>query len=121
MMPGPQACRDCGCTQDRACVTDGVACHWVQPDLCSACVDQPTADEVKKAALFFDLIEEAKKAGKSWWADSQIRQIEMSIEQDRKIAALTDLAGTVGEYLDMPCGSLRRRMFDALARAKAVL
>ncbi|PWJ93583.1 hypothetical protein C8D77_101262 [Mesorhizobium loti] len=88
MMPGPQACRECGCTQDRACVTDGVACHWVQPDLCSACADQPTADEVKKAALFFDILQDARNAGKGWWASSQYRQIELSIEQDRKIVVL---------------------------------
>ena len=31
-------CRKCGCTDDRACVTDGVPCHWVAPGLCSACV-----------------------------------------------------------------------------------
>ncbi len=31
-------CRVCGCTDDRACVTDGLACSWVEADLCSACV-----------------------------------------------------------------------------------
>ena len=30
-------CRVCGCTAARACVTDGVPCHWVEADLCSAC------------------------------------------------------------------------------------
>lgn len=34
-----RACRLCGCTDDRACVTEGVACHWAEPDLCSACVE----------------------------------------------------------------------------------
>lgn len=29
-------CRNCGCTDDYAC--DG-GCSWVEPDLCSACVD----------------------------------------------------------------------------------
>lgn len=35
---GGGICRCCGCTDDRACVTNGIACHWVEPDLCSACV-----------------------------------------------------------------------------------
>jgi hypothetical protein len=32
-----RTCRVCGCTDDRACVTDDGPCHWVAPDLCSAC------------------------------------------------------------------------------------
>lgn len=33
-----QMCRECGCTDDNACVDEeGTACHWVEPDLCSAC------------------------------------------------------------------------------------
>jgi hypothetical protein len=33
-------CRVCGCTDNRACVDEnGVPCHWIEPDLCSACVD----------------------------------------------------------------------------------
>lgn len=28
-------CRECGCTDDRAC---GEGCEWVEPGLCSACV-----------------------------------------------------------------------------------
>lgn len=37
-------CRVCGCTNDRACLVEGgpgedilSLCHWVEPDLCSAC------------------------------------------------------------------------------------
>lgn len=30
-------CRVCGCTDDRACVVQGVPCCWVSEDLCSAC------------------------------------------------------------------------------------
>ena len=30
-------CRVCGCTEDNACLSKGVPCHWVEPDLCSAC------------------------------------------------------------------------------------
>lgn len=33
-----RSCRICGCTDDRACVTNGTPCHWAQPGLCSACV-----------------------------------------------------------------------------------
>ena len=30
-------CRVCGCTDLNACLVKGVPCHWVGPDLCSAC------------------------------------------------------------------------------------
>lgn len=41
-----RSCRECGCTDERACPTDP-PCHWVEPDLCSACaVGQPDVDEV---------------------------------------------------------------------------
>lgn len=33
-MPEQQTCRQCGCTDDRACPG---GCSWVAPDLCSAC------------------------------------------------------------------------------------
>lgn len=34
-------CRKCGCTEDDACETEeGEPCHWVEPDLCSACVEE---------------------------------------------------------------------------------
>lgn len=35
-----QSCRSCGCTDNdcRQCIArTGEPCHWVQPDLCSAC------------------------------------------------------------------------------------
>jgi hypothetical protein len=31
-------CRVCGCTQERACIKDGQACHWISTNLCSACI-----------------------------------------------------------------------------------
>lgn len=37
-------CRVCKCTDDdcRQCIErTGEPCHWVEPDLCSACVDRP--------------------------------------------------------------------------------
>ena len=33
----PRRCRVCGCTDDKACMTDAGPCHWIEPDLCSAC------------------------------------------------------------------------------------
>lgn len=36
-------CRVCGCTEDNACeMESGEPCHWVEPDLCSACVEEDT-------------------------------------------------------------------------------
>lgn len=32
-----RACRECGCTQNRACPG---GCWWVEPDLCSACAPE---------------------------------------------------------------------------------
>ena len=44
-------CRCCGCTDFDACVDPetGEACHWVAPDLCSAC--DPSLDELASAAF----------------------------------------------------------------------
>ena len=36
-----RSCRICGCTDDEGCMDDdGEMCHWVEDDLCSACVGQ---------------------------------------------------------------------------------
>ena len=37
LVTADRKCRLCGCTEDRACVVAGEPCHWVEPDLCSAC------------------------------------------------------------------------------------
>jgi hypothetical protein len=29
------SCIICGCTEDRACITENGPCHWVSPGLCS--------------------------------------------------------------------------------------
>jgi hypothetical protein len=34
-----EKCRVCGCDDLHACVTKDGPCHWVEPDLCSACVE----------------------------------------------------------------------------------
>jgi hypothetical protein len=40
--PAVPTCRVCGCTDEdcRQCIRKtGEPCHWVEPDLCSACVE----------------------------------------------------------------------------------
>lgn len=34
--PGPGVCRVCGCTDEYGCPE---GCWWVEPDLCSSCVE----------------------------------------------------------------------------------
>ena len=34
-------CRACGCSEHRACVTDGMPCAWAGVDRCTACIDRP--------------------------------------------------------------------------------
>jgi hypothetical protein len=36
--PAIRTCRNCGCTDERACMDGGEPCSWVDTDLCSACV-----------------------------------------------------------------------------------
>ena len=39
---GARACRVCACTEARACADlFGEPCHWVEADLCSACLIEP--------------------------------------------------------------------------------
>ncbi len=44
-----RTCRKCGCTNDKPCMTEEGPCHWVEPDLCSACVDKKTKSKSKKS------------------------------------------------------------------------
>lgn len=30
-------CRICECTNSKACMIEGVPCHWIEEDLCSSC------------------------------------------------------------------------------------
>lgn len=45
--PKVQKCRECGCTDDNACVDEetGETCTWAEDDLCSFCKDRMTAAE----------------------------------------------------------------------------
>lgn len=54
------ACRRCGCTDDRACPG---GCYWVEPNLCSACVDHA------EYSRGFDLViagEPLEQSASSW-------------------------------------------------------
>jgi hypothetical protein len=43
-MSEQRTCRKCGCTDANACILqDGGTCHWVAPDLCSACAPSKKA------------------------------------------------------------------------------
>lgn len=61
--------------------------------------DVPTPAQAEKAAMFFDILHEAREAGKGWWSSSQMRQIEVAIEQDKKIAALIKALGAASNAL----------------------
>ncbi len=52
-----KACVICGCTEDRACVTDGIPCTWSvistpATPICTAC--EPTARAIAEAVEFHD-------------------------------------------------------------------
>jgi hypothetical protein len=47
-----------------------------------------TAEFETAAAAFFEQMKLARAAGKDWWVDLQIRQIEGHLWQGKKIAAL---------------------------------
>jgi FAD/FMN-containing dehydrogenase len=53
-------------------------------------IDAPTAEQIEKAAAFFDAIKKAKEHGKDWWAHHEIANIERQIDQDKRIEILTD-------------------------------
>jgi hypothetical protein len=39
-------CRVCHCTDELVCLTEDGACHWIEPDLCSACAGVAIAHEI---------------------------------------------------------------------------
>lgn len=45
-------------------------------------------DEIGKAAALFDILIDARRYGKDWWADAQLKSIEIAVQQDRRIAKL---------------------------------
>jgi len=42
-----RTCRFCGCTQDRACLTNDDACYWIAQDVCS----NPVCDAAMREGL----------------------------------------------------------------------
>ncbi len=38
----PRVCKQCGCTETRACTDPktGLGCYWVKPNLCNVCRDK---------------------------------------------------------------------------------
>jgi hypothetical protein len=47
-----QTCRFCGCTQEKACIVDGLPCRWVYPDICSACMKPGLRIQITGSRLF---------------------------------------------------------------------
>lgn len=46
----PGVCRECGCSEEVACNYGGKPCHWVEPDLCSACATKKGAHPATKSS-----------------------------------------------------------------------
>lgn len=54
-------CRVCGCTDldCRGCIErTGIPCRWIEPDLCSACAPQPSAEREAASRLAMDAAHE---------------------------------------------------------------
>lgn len=47
-------CTECGCTDDRACITDEGPCWWAAYDLCSACAGRDAEDELGTGGDYFE-------------------------------------------------------------------
>ena len=60
---GEQKCRQCGCTDDRACVhADHGPCWWVEDDLCSHC-QMDIQDQCEDPELFDEDIDACPECG----------------------------------------------------------
>lgn len=86
-------CRECGCDDLHACIDQGVPCHWVSADLCSAC-----------ARLAMVAQEEQGKRGRKVSVGSRVfpplnnsRRLESAFRgtETRKVLALRRNAGAV--------------------------
>lgn len=49
--PAVRTCRECGCTDNSACMTAEGPCRWIEADLCSACDPKLPAKHMTSAAL----------------------------------------------------------------------
>lgn len=64
-MSREQKCRVCGCTEDHACwdPRQQENCHWVAPDLCSACVPVDAKGKLDLGPLDFAALETVPDLG----------------------------------------------------------
>lgn len=60
-----------------------------------------TPEQTAKAAEFLDILKGAQSAGKNWWAESQLRQIDLLVAANKEIARLR-LALAAREPVDEP-------------------
>ena len=72
-------------------------------------IDNPTPEQIKKAAAYFDIIKRAKEHGKDWWAHAEIARLEIQIEQDRRIIVLMDACERAEGWIATVPDGLRMR------------
>jgi hypothetical protein len=93
-MSAAAACRVCGCTDDdcSGCVErTGEPCHWVEPDLCSACVGVKVTSKLSLASASVKITTRG--------ARGTMRVVEASGTGPGAVRALSDF---VGEQLAAP-------------------
>lgn len=98
---GTRSCRACGCTDldCGACIErTGKACHWVEPDLCSACAElgYNTLIKVKRGN---DNIATARVGGRTYRASCTAGDREACVRLAEKVAlAVRAESGRVERY-----------------------
>lgn len=78
----PRMCRVCGCTDNNCaqCIEKtGEACHWVEADLCSACVD-----EKEKVASSANKVAKKAKPGTKKTAAKAEKKVQEKIDEEIK-------------------------------------
>ncbi|HXS55773.1 MAG TPA: PRTRC system protein E [Hanamia sp.] len=79
-----RTCRICGCTDDNCiqCIEKtGSPCHWIEGDLCSACLDVLVE---KSNALPEDHSDQLKQTAREFTADDEPEEILKSIVENHK-------------------------------------
>lgn len=93
-MSAAGVCRTCGCTDDdcSGCIErTGEPCHWVEPDLCSACIGIKITTKVSLASASVKITTRT--------ARGKMRVVEASGEGPGAVRALAEF---VGEQLAAP-------------------
>ena len=49
-------CCECGCTDDHACLVEGVPCFWVRDDLCSRCATLAEVESTERGRTWLALV-----------------------------------------------------------------